>query len=117
MILAFSAVSTFQVRFPAGTPLLHLIISIRDTLNCIAEYNMSSISVVPDSAGIAELINNLQNPSNGITNNPIVQLLAGGNQNTVGQVITSLSQQFNQMNSQNVENAVSSNRELILDLE
>jgi hypothetical protein len=117
MIIAFSAISTFQVRFPAGTPLLHLIISIRDTLDSIAEFNISSISVVPDSAGIADLIDNLQNPSNEITNNPIVQLLAGGNQNTVGQVIISLSQQFNQMNNQSIENAVSGNLELILDFE
>jgi hypothetical protein len=112
MMIAFSAISTFQVRFPAGdnsTSLLHLTIFIRDTLNSIVEFNMSSISVVLDSAVMTNLINNLQSSSNTITNNPIVQLLAGGNQNTVGQVIISLSQQSNQINNQNIENATSGN--------
>ena len=50
----------------------------------------------------------LQNSSNGLTNNPIVQLLAGGDQNTVGQLLISLSLQFDRMNNENIENAVSS---------
>ena len=69
---------------------------------------MSSVTVLPDSAGINDLISNLQSSSNQITNNPIVQLLASGNQNTVGQVLTSLSQQFNKMNNENLDKAVSS---------
>ena len=75
---------------------------------------MSSIHVRPDSLGIADLMSSLQSSSNGLTNNPIVQLLAGGDQNTVGQVLTSISQQFNQMNNRSIENAVSSKKELIL---
>jgi hypothetical protein len=112
MIVAFSAVSIFQVQLPAGddlTYVLHLIVFIRDTLDCIAQANTSSVSVLPDSAGTANLINNFQSSSSGLTTNPIVQLLASGNQNTVGQIISSLSQQFNKMNSENVVNAVSSN--------
>jgi hypothetical protein len=111
MIAAFSFISTFQGRLPAGddqTSLLHLIIRIRDTFDCITELNMSSIIVVPDSTGINDLINSLQGSSNTITNNPIAQLLASENQNIVGQLITSLSQQFNKMNDESVENAVSS---------
>ncbi|CAF1191151.1 unnamed protein product [Adineta steineri] len=111
MMIAFSAVSIFQVRLPVGddlTYVLHLIVSIRDTLDCVAETNISSISVLPDTAGIASLINDLQTSSSALTTNPIVQLLASGNQNTVGQILSSLSQQFNTMNNENVENAVSS---------
>jgi hypothetical protein len=110
-MIAFSAFSVFQVRLPAGddqTSILNLIVYIRDQLDCITEYNMSSIIVTPDSVGINDLINAIQSSSTGITNNPIVQLLASGNQNIVGQVITSISQQFNKMNSQNLEKAVSS---------
>jgi hypothetical protein len=112
MIIAFSSVSTFQVQLPTGddqTSLLHLIVYIRDQLNSITEFNMASVNVIPDSAGIADLINNIQSSSSGITANPIVQLLASENQNIVGQIITSLSQQFNTMNSESVDNAVSSN--------
>jgi hypothetical protein len=111
MIIAFSALPTFQIRLPAGddqTSLLHLIINIRDTLDCITELNISSVSVIPDSVGIANLINDIQGPSGGITTNPIIQLLASENQNIVGQVIASLSQQFNKMNSENLNAAVSS---------
>jgi hypothetical protein len=111
MIIAFSSISAFQVLLPDGddqTSLLHLTISIRDTLYCLTELNISSVNVIPDSAGISNLINSLQNS----TNNPIVQLLASGNQNTVGQVITSLSQAFNQMNSKSIDQAVSSKDEV-----
>jgi hypothetical protein len=114
MIIAFSPLSTFQLQLPAGndqTSLLYLSVSIRDTLDCIVEANLSSVIVVPDQAGIANFINDLQSSSSGITTNPVVQLLASGNQNTVGQVISSLSQQFNKVNSESVENAVSSNTE------
>jgi hypothetical protein len=111
MIIAFSPVPTFQVRLPAGdnrASLVHLIVNIRDTLDCITELNISSVSVTPDTVGIANLINDIQGSSVGATTNPIVQLLASGNQNIVGQVIASLSQQFNQMNSENLNTAVSS---------
>jgi hypothetical protein len=111
MIIAFSPLSKFQIRLPSGDDqtLLHLIVDIRDQLNSITEFNMTSVNVIPDSAGIANLINNIQSSSSGITANPIVQLLASENQNIVGQIITSLSQQFNTMNSESVDNAVSSN--------
>jgi hypothetical protein len=108
MMIAFSPISTFQVRLTAGndpTFLIHITIQIRDELDCIAEFNISSISVIPDSAGITDLIDSIQSLSNGLTNNPIVQLLASGNQNIVGQVITSTSQQFNQMNTKSIDQA------------
>ena len=110
MIISFSFLSTFQARLPVGnaqTSLLHLFIRIRDRLECITEFNLTSVYVRPDSAAMNDLINNLQSSSS--TNNPIVQLLASGNQNTVGQVISSISQQLNQKNNENMESAVSSN--------
>jgi len=110
MMIAFSPVSYFQVQLPAGndqTSLLNLIIDIQDELDCITQYNLSSVTVTPDSAGINDLINNILSSSNAINNNPIVRLLASGNQNTVGQILTSLSQQFNQMNNQSLDKAIS----------
>jgi hypothetical protein len=111
-MIAFSTLSMFQVQLPAGddqTSSINLTVHIRDTFECITEFNTSSITVLPDSAAINNLVNILQNPSsNTVINNPIVQLLATGNQNTVGQVISSLSQQFNKMNNENWTNAVSS---------
>ncbi|CAF4254278.1 unnamed protein product [Rotaria sp. Silwood2] len=110
LMIAFSPVSLFQVRLPSGddqTSILNIVIYIRDLLDCLTEMNMSSISVMPDLSTITDLINNLQSSSNIIQNNPIVQLLASGNQNIVGQIITSVSQQFNKMNNESLDNAAS----------
>ncbi|CAF4173255.1 unnamed protein product, partial [Adineta steineri] len=109
-IIAYSLISTFQVRLPLGddqTSLVHLTVYIRDTLDCITKFNLSSVTVISDSIGIMNLINDIQNASNQLTTNPIIQLLASGNQNIVGQVITSLSQQFNNINNENINQAVS----------
>jgi hypothetical protein len=110
-MIAFSTVSDFQVRLPSGdnqTSLINVAIYIRDILDCLTVVNMSSVSVRTDSEIINDLINNIQSSSSAITSNPLVQLLSSGNQNTVGQVLTSVSQQFNTMNSANVDKAASS---------
>ncbi|CAF4247134.1 unnamed protein product, partial [Adineta steineri] len=109
-IIAYSLVSTFQVRLPLGndqTSFVHLTVYIRDTLDCITKFNLSSVTVTSDSIGIMNLINDIQNSSNQLTTNPIIQLLASGNQNIIGQVITSLSQQFNNINNENINQAIS----------
>jgi hypothetical protein len=111
MMIGFTPTLNFEVRLPAGndnTSLVNLIAYIRDTLDCVTEYNISSPSVVPDTTEINNLIDNIQVSTNAANNNPIVQLLASGNQNVVGQVITSLSQVFNTMNAKSLDNAVSS---------
>lgn len=111
LTIGFSPTSNFDVQLPAGddnSSIVNLIVHIRDIFECVTEYNMSSVSVIPDTAEINNLINNLQVSTSAANNNPIVQLLAGGNQNTVGQVIISVSQVFNKMNTQSIQNAVSS---------
>jgi len=100
VMIAFSIVSTIEILLPSGNDQL-LIIQIRDQLNCLTEYNLSSLVSVRSDF---ESIDNFQSS----TNNPIVNLLASGNQNIIGQVLTSLSQEFNKMNTENVDKAVSS---------
>ena len=103
-MIAFSSVSTFQVQLPSGNePIfsLALVIYIRDTRDCITEWNLTSIVVRPDLAALDSLIKQLEDPFS--------PLLVNGNQNTVGQVISSLSQQLNQMNTRNLQETVSSN--------
>jgi hypothetical protein len=104
-MVGFTSASNLQLRLPAGndnTSLVNLVVHIRDTFDCITEYNSSSLTLVLDSTEINDLINNLQISSNAINNNPIAQLLASGNQDMVGQIITSLSQIFNKMNVETV---------------
>ena len=98
-IIAFSFQSEFEVRLPHGK--LNLIVHIRDLLDCIAEFNLSSIDVLSDTKTNLNLINQ-------INDNPLIQLLFTANQNTIGQVITSISQEINQMNNESLVKAVSS---------
>ena len=112
IIIAFSSVSVFQVLLPPGddqTSEVHLLVNIRDQLDCITEYNMSSVTVVSDSAAIDDLIHHIGSSSNNLASNSIVRLLVSKNQNTVGQLLTSLSQYLNKMNNENLDTAVSSN--------
>jgi hypothetical protein len=85
-------------------------IYIRDTADCVTEYNLSSIYVQLDSTQTINLMNNINNPSS----NPLVQSLSSGDQNTVGQIMSSLSQQFNTMNNQSINQAVLSNHQFSL---
>ncbi|CAF1188688.1 unnamed protein product, partial [Adineta ricciae] len=102
-MVTFSVISTFQVRLPAtsrNTSLTYLTISIRDEHDSIQEVNITSVTVTEDLSEINDLLNNK-------TSNSIVQLLSGSNQNTAGQILSSLSQQLNQLNLQNLDEAVS----------
>lgn len=108
-MLAFSSLSTVEVRLPAGddpTSRVHVVGFIRDILYCVAEVNLSSVVVTPDSEQIVDLITVLQNTGGNPTTNPIVQVLSSGNQNAIGQVITSASRMLNEINEQAVETAV-----------
>ncbi|CAF4256679.1 unnamed protein product, partial [Adineta steineri] len=69
--------------------------------------NISSVNVITDLVVINDLIDKITNSSSTITNNAIVRLLSSGNQNVVGQMIISLSQELNQMSSENLDKAIS----------
>ena len=109
-MLASTPESTIQLRLPAGAAgisSISITIYISDTLNCVAQFNMSSVNVVPDLEATNTLIDVLQQSSvTDINSNPVIQLLASGNQNTIGQVLTSVSQVLNGLNQQSVEAAV-----------
>jgi hypothetical protein len=89
-MIAFSVVSDFQVRFPSGY--LHLIIHIRDKFNSYSQFNLSSMNVLSNRSEIDYLI----------------QFLATANLNTNNQIISSISQEINQLNQQNIDQAISS---------
>lgn len=112
MILGFSSISKIQLRLPAGNDnnnsILNIIVSIRDTLDCITESTILSVTVISNMEEITNLVDDLQNTQNKLTNNPLVQILSSGNQNTIGQVITLLSLEFNKINNQTIQNAVAS---------
>lgn len=109
MMLGFSTQSHVQLRLPPGddiTSIMYIIVHIRDNHDCLTKYYMDSIVVVPDLTEINTLVNVLQQSSNEKNGHPLVQLLAGADQNTVAQVVTSLSQVFNKRNIESVKAAV-----------
>ncbi|CAF1320727.1 unnamed protein product [Adineta steineri] len=109
-IIAFSPEDNFQVRLPSGdngTSLLNLVVYVRDLVGSVTQVNISSVNVIADLVVINDLIDKITNLSSTITNNPIVRLLSSGNQNVVGQMFIALSQEFNQMNGDNLDKAIS----------
>lgn len=111
-MLAYSYSPRFTLRLPVGntnTSIVNIIVQIRDILNCVAEYSLRPVIVRADTAEVATLANVLQQTDiKTINNNPTVQLLASKNPNVVGQVLTAVSQVFNQINSENIHQAISS---------
>ena len=106
-MIAFSTVSDFQIRLSSENP-IHLVVSIRDTLDCVTLFNLSLITIVVDNSPINGLMDTLINSPQALTSNALVQLLSSGTQNAVGQVITAISQQFNRISTQAVEDTLSS---------
>ncbi|UJR18466.1 hypothetical protein I4U23_005372, partial [Adineta vaga] len=87
-IIAFSPVSNFTVRLPSGN--LNLFIQIRDFMYSTTDFNISSpMSVVSQS------INDL-----------FTELSETNDQNYLGQVVSSISQEFNQISNENLDKAM-----------
>ena len=109
-MFAFSAVSDFSIRLPSSDvnqTRLNLVVTVRDTLDCVVSVNLSTVVVSVDVSSISELVDQVSSSSNAVNGNSLARLLSSGNQNTVSQVITSLSQYFNQIDRQSTDDAVS----------
>jgi len=91
-MLAYTTKSIFQLQLPDSinpTSSLYIIAQIRDTFDCITEFNLSSVTVHPDFSAIDNFMNNLQELNR--------------DSDTVGQMINSILQVFNEMSEQNVQ--------------
>lgn len=110
MMIAFSSISDFKIRLSPKSDnetTLTLILHIRDTLDCVTSVNLSSVTVTTDMNSLNDFIGTIQS-STSLSTNPSIQLLTSGNQNVIGQLVTSFSQQFNRMHSQQLDTARSS---------
>ena len=110
-IIGFSFISQFDVRLSVenkNISKINLIVEIRDRFDCITETNISSITIRTDSSSLSQLINTFENSSELLPENSLVQLLSSGNQNTVAQILTSISEEINEMNNEALEKAISS---------
>ena len=113
-MLAYTSASITYVRLPPGDPgdgsFVHIAVEIRDTLNSAAEYQLDPVTVTTNEGDLNGLIHVLQQSNEwNINSNPIIQLLASKNLNMVGQILSSISRVFNDINSQSLDNATASN--------
>ena len=111
LMIAFSSVSDFRIRLsPTDTnqTQLNLLVTIRDTLDCVISVNLAAVNITIDISSVNQLVDQLSSPTSFSATSPLVQLLSTGNQNTVAQLATSLSQHFNQIDGKNIGDAVSS---------
>ncbi|CAF1116536.1 unnamed protein product [Adineta ricciae] len=88
-IVAFSVVPNFQVRLPSGH--LHLVIHIRDRFDSYSRFNLSSIHI---SSNLSEF-------------NDLIKIFSTTNINTNNQILSSISHELNQLNDENIHQAVS----------
>ena len=111
VLVGYSPMSVAEMRLSGGEAngsLVHLSVHVRDRLSCVTEYNLSmAVHVMPDEDTIASFVQSVQ-PQQQSTNNSISTLLASGSVNTVTQVITMLSREFNRLGSEAVDDAVAS---------
>ena len=104
-MIAFSSVSEFEVNLPSSDD-LRLSILVRDQRDCLTEWtNLSRLIVKVETNAFDDL---LQSPKGFSPSNPFLQVLSIPNQNRVGQILSSLSQQINRANQDNLQKAVSS---------
>jgi len=103
-MLGYTNESIYQLKLPGSidkTVSLHIIVHIRDRFDCVTDFNLSLVTVSADLRLITQLIDNLQEP--------IIELLSNANdENTIGQIVTSISHLINQLDNQLMHSALSS---------
>ncbi|CAF1596605.1 unnamed protein product, partial [Didymodactylos carnosus] len=101
-IIGFTETTTIEAYLPLGDPnlnyTLNIVAQIRDLYGGITQYQIKSIQVVPDSPTLLTFMSAIENVQNrGRTNITLEQLLFGGDQNMICQVLLSMSQMLNAM--------------------
>lgn len=108
LMIANTIQSTIEFWLPPGKNIT-LLISIRDRFHAVTDLQIQSIEILLDSTPIDSFLEHFQQT----TNNPISQLLTIGNVNTVGQLITLLTQILNEINEEKLEYVITSRFQLL----
>jgi hypothetical protein len=106
IMLAHTIESIIEFRLPASIDQIStfdILVHIRDKFDCVYEFHLPSVNILRDISTISNFIDALQKSNN---NDTIFELLTSGNQNTIGQIITSISQLLNEINNQTIELAI-----------
>ncbi|CAF0957173.1 unnamed protein product, partial [Didymodactylos carnosus] len=105
--IGFTTKTSLQVRLPMGNPTLNLIAQIRDTNGAITQYSIAQVTVIADNVTLIDFLQRVQDTGILSTGNaPFEKLLFSGDQNTVSQVLLSMSQMLNAMSDANEQLAM-----------
>jgi hypothetical protein len=113
-MIGYTTSTSFQVQMPIddlNSTLLQLVVHVRDLTDCMTEWDMHPITVIPDTNSITTLIITIQSTLENnslITSNPFIHTLYGGDQNDVCQSLISFSRILNMMANQYLQIATSS---------
>ena len=100
-IIAFSPVSNFTIRLPSGK--LNLVLQIRNHNYQITKLNLTTIEIFSDLSLLHSFLKSFQE-----NNYPILQILHIKDQNLIAQIISSLSQQLNEITDENLRKSIRS---------
>jgi hypothetical protein len=112
-MVGYTTLNSFQIRMPVNdlnVSLIQLMVYVRDKYDCTTEFDLPSISIVPDMNNIISLITTVESSdySSGISSNPLIEILYSGNQNDICQILTSVGQILNILAQQNLQSAINS---------
>ncbi len=100
-MLGFTNQSIYHLRLPSSIhekTSLQILVQIQDTLGSVTEFNLSSIIVFTNLSTFLE-VQHLMNKS-------ILQLFESDDQNTIGQIVISISNILNELHDQNIETII-----------
>jgi len=112
MMIGFSLTAAFKLRLPIWnnkSSLINIDVYIRDKYDCITEYYILPLYVFEESKEIENWFKNFKDSKNDLTKTSFVNGLLIGNENDIGRILTSVSQQFNKINNDSLNNVVWSN--------
>lgn len=111
LMVGYTSSSNTAVLLPAGVDpnrTVAISVEITDMLGASTEFWLQSVTVTADTDQIDSLVTTITlSNTQALNSNPTIQLLSSGSPNTVGQILSSISQVFNEINNENVDNAIS----------
>ena len=95
-----------------NSSLIQLTVHVRDQYDCATDLDLSSVTIVPDLNNIVSFMTIIESAvvnsdfNNIMTSNSLMNILYGGNQNDICQILTSIGQVSNLLAQQNLQLAI-----------
>jgi hypothetical protein len=103
-MIDYTTLNSIQVRISIddlNSSLVQSIVYVKDEFDCVAELNFSSVFIESDMNNIFSLITSIQSGTINFSNS-LFEILYGGNQNDICQMLTSVGEILNTLAEQNL---------------